>query len=155
MKGKVCVVTGATSGIGQAAATAFAAMGAQISLVARSVEKAEATRRRIQQTTPSAQIDVFLGDLGVQADVRRIGAEMLERHSRIDVLFNNAGVTHLEYRETPDGIETTFAVNHLAYFLLTLLLLPRLRETPGARIVNTASDAYKFGGALDFDDLGC
>lgn len=153
LHGKRCVITGATSGIGQATAIALARAGADLTLVCRSRERGETTRARIHTAAPEAAVDVVIADLSSQDEVRRAAAELLDDPRPIHVLLNNAGVVNLRHSTTVDGIETTFAVNHLAYFLLTLLLLDRLRATPGARIVNVASDAHKFS-RMDFDDLG-
>jgi len=153
MKGRRCVITGATSGIGEATAAALARAGADLTLVCRSAERAEATVRRIREAAPGAQVDLVLADLSSQAEIRRAAAEILADPRPIHVLLNNAGVVHLSRTTTVDGIETTFAVNHLAYFLLTLLLLDRVRESADARIVNVASEAHRFT-SMDFDDLG-
>jgi NAD(P)-dependent dehydrogenase (short-subunit alcohol dehydrogenase family) len=153
LTGKTAVLTGATSGIGQAAASELAARGARLVLVARNPARADDAIAAIRSRTPGAAVEVVRGDLASLRDVRSAAADVLVRCPRIDVLFNNAGVVKLHREVTLDGYEATFAVNHLAYFLFTSLLLDRLRATPGARIVSTASDAHKFGGALDFDDL--
>ena len=152
MAGKTCIVTGGTSGIGEAAALALARKGADIAILCRSKERGVATRERIESETGRACVRLFYGDMERLDDMRRVGGEMREALPRIDVLLNNAGVTMLGRSETPDGFETTFAVNHLAPFLLTHQLLPRLLETPGARIINTASGAHKFA-RFDLDDL--
>jgi NAD(P)-dependent dehydrogenase (short-subunit alcohol dehydrogenase family) len=152
MADRICVITGATSGIGRAAALALAREGLRLALVARSREKAEATAREIARATPGAAVEVFVADLAVAAQIRRVAGELLARLPRIDVLLNNAGIVNLRREETPDGLEATFAVNHLAYFLLTNLLLDRLRASAPARIVSVASDAHRFG-KLDLDDL--
>lgn len=151
--GRVVVVTGATSGIGRAAATAIARSGARLVLVARDAARAAATVDEIGRATGNRDVDVVLGDLAVQADVRAVAETVGARHPRIDVLLNNAGVVHLKRTTTPDGIETTLAVNHLAPFMLTLLLRDALRAAAPARIVTVASEAHRFG-RLDFDDLG-
>jgi NAD(P)-dependent dehydrogenase (short-subunit alcohol dehydrogenase family) len=151
--GRTFVVTGATSGIGLAAATALAAQGARLALVARSPERAEDARRAIRARAPDAEVELHLADLGSLAAIRRVAPQILARHPRIDVLLNNAGVFQLRRRTTADGFEAMFGVNHLGHFLLTKLLLDRLRATPGARIVSVASEAHRFGGPLDFDDL--
>jgi NAD(P)-dependent dehydrogenase (short-subunit alcohol dehydrogenase family) len=152
MPSKVCVLTGATSGIGRAAASALARQGYALALVCRSREKGERTAAELRTETPGAAVSLFLADLGEQADVRRVAGELLAALPRIDVLLNNAGIVNLAREETPDGREATFAVNHLAYFLLTDLLLERLRASAPARIVSVASDAHRFG-RLDLDDL--
>jgi NAD(P)-dependent dehydrogenase (short-subunit alcohol dehydrogenase family) len=153
LAGKRVVLTGATAGIGQAAAEFFAEAGADLLLVARNAERAEQTTQRLRERRPDCRVDLVLADLASQKQVRRAADEILAACPKIDVLFNNAGLVTLKRSETEDGIESTFAVNHLAYFLLTNLLAPRLRETPRARIVLTASDAHRFAGPLDFDDL--
>ena len=149
----VVVVTGGTSGIGRAAALEIAKTGARLVLVARDEARARATLDEIARTTGNRNADVVLGDLGRQADVRAVAETLCARHPRIDVLLNNAGVVNLKYTTTPDGIESTFAVNHLAYFMLTLLVRGSLAAAPHARIVNVASDAHRWG-RIDFDDLG-
>ncbi len=154
LRGKTALVTGATNGIGRASARALARMGARVYLVARDAGRAEDTRAEIESESPDADPRVLLADLGSQADVRRAAAEFLATHEPLHILLNNAGVMQLARSETGDGIETTFAVNHLAYFLLTNLLVERIRESAPARIVNVASDAHRMGGPLDFDDLG-
>jgi NAD(P)-dependent dehydrogenase (short-subunit alcohol dehydrogenase family) len=154
LRGKTALITGATNGIGRASAHALARMGAKLFLVARDSRRAEETCAEIRRETPGAELHVLLADLGSQADVRRAAAEFLATGESLQLLLNNAGVMQLARSETVDGIETTFAVNHLAYFLLTNLLLERIRASAPARIVNVASDAHRMGGALDFDDLG-
>src|SRR5512133_2149482 len=138
---KRVVITGATSGIGLAAAEALAALGARLTIVARNEAKASHAAARIQAAGMGATADVLLADLASQASVRRLGAQVLDRYPTGDVLVNNAG-----------GVERTWAVNHLAPFLLTSLLLDRLTHSAPARIVTTASDAHK-GAHIPFDDL--
>ena len=149
----VVVLTGGTSGIGRAAAVALARRGARLVLVGRDAGRAAETVDHIAETTGNRDVDVVLGDLGVQRDVRAVAEAVRARAPRLDVLLNNAGVVNLRYTTTPDGIEATFAVNHLAYFMLTLLLRDALAAAPAGRIVNVASDAHRWG-RLDFDDLG-
>ncbi len=153
MDGKVCVLTGATSGIGQETAVALAAQGARLVLVCRDMARGEATVAAIRERAGSTAVTLHRADLGVQDDIRRVGTELLAACPRIDLLVNNAGIVNLRYETTADGIESTFATNHLAYFLLTLILLPRLRASAPSRIVNVASEAHRFG-RIDFDDLG-
>jgi len=155
MGGKTCLVTGATGGIGRAAATALAGAGTSMVLLGRDRARTEAAAREIAAVSGNDDIDVLVADLSSQAGVRSAAGEFLASGRPLHVLLNNAGVVMMERRLTVDGIETTFAVNHLAYFLLTTLLLERLRESAPARVVCVASDAHKFaGGRLDFDDLG-
>jgi retinol dehydrogenase-12 len=152
LQGKTCIVTGATSGIGEASAEALALRGADVAIVCRSAERGEATKARIEKRTGTGLRPTLRRGLraaGRRAPGRR-GAR--SRAAPVDVLLNNAGVTMLARSETPDGYETTFAVNHLAPFLLTNLLMPKLLARPGARIVNVASHAHRFGW-FDLDDL--
>jgi NAD(P)-dependent dehydrogenase (short-subunit alcohol dehydrogenase family) len=154
MSGRTCIVTGATSGIGRMTAFGLARLGATLGLVCRDRARAEATVAEIARETGNRDVSVFIADLSSQAEIRRVAAELLARYPAIHVLVNNAGVVHMTYSTTVDGIETVFAVNHLAYFLLTELLLERLTASAPARIVNVASDAHKFTKGIDFDDLG-
>lgn len=153
LRGKTAIVTGATSGLGRASAEQLAARGARVELVARSASKAEAARSEIIAATGNEAVGVVIADLESQAAVRAGAAQILERCERIDLLLNNAGITNIRRELTSEGIEATFAVNHLAYFLFTQLLLPRLCETNGARIVSVASDAHRFSGPIQLDDL--
>ena len=154
MNGKSVMITGATAGIGRAAAFALAEMGADLTIVCRNPSKGEETLAEIQRRYPKGAASMLVGDLGVQADIRRVASEFLATSKPLHVLFNNAGVIQRRRETTADGLETTFAVNHLGTFLLTTLLLELLRKSAPARVVCTASDAHKFsGGSLDFDDL--
>lgn len=153
LTGKTALITGATSGIGEAAALAMAGMGASLYLVCRSPQKGEKTLQTIKQQTGNERIQLLLGDLADLSQVRRIAEEFLNTGEPLHILLNNAGITNTQRRETVDGFEETFAVNHLAPFLLTNLLLPRIKESAPARIVNVASNAHHFVNGMRFDDL--
>jgi NAD(P)-dependent dehydrogenase (short-subunit alcohol dehydrogenase family) len=152
MQGKVCVITGATSGIGLVAAEQLAAMGARLVLVGRDKARGEAAIARIKRRTAGAEIRVHYADLSRLVEMSRLGSEIAAVEPRIDVLLNNAGAMFAARRVTEDGLERTFAVNHMAYFVLTNRLEERLAAAAPSRIVNTASDAHR-GNTLDFDDL--
>ncbi len=152
MKGKTCLITGATSGIGLEAAEALARRGAALILVGRDERRAAAARERILGRVPGATVALRLADLSRLAELRRLAAELLADAGRIDVLVNNAGAFFDRHALTEDGWERTFALNHMSYFVLANLLLPRLREAAPARIVNVASEAHR-GAVLDFADL--
>lgn len=152
LSGKTCVVTGATSGIGEATAVGLVRLGARVVAVGRSRERGEATLARLRAAGGGERVELRIADLASLADVRRLGDEILAACPQLHLLVNNAGVVNLRRRLTADGFEETFAVNHLAYFALTNLLLDRLVASAPARIVNVASDAHRFG-ALDLEDL--
>jgi retinol dehydrogenase-12 len=153
LAGRVCLITGATSGIGKAAALEIARRGAEIVLVGRDPDRAASAQAEIAERTGNRP-EVMLADLASQREVRALAESFLSRGRPLHILVNNAGLLMTRRTETVDGIETTFAVNHLAYFLLTNLLLDRLRASAPARIVNVASDAHRFaGGRLRFDNL--
>lgn len=143
------LVTGATNGIGEAAALELARRGARVGIVARNPQKAEATVGRITEATPSAPVDVFLGDLSLMADVRKVAADVLDRYERIDVLVNNAGIQLGAQRTTGEGLPEMIAVNYLAPWLLTSLLRDHLVESAPARVVVTASEAHRIGWNID------
>jgi NAD(P)-dependent dehydrogenase (short-subunit alcohol dehydrogenase family) len=154
MTGKTVVVTGATSGIGVETAVALAGAGARVVITGRDRARGEAAVEDIKRRSGSQMVELVVFDLGDLSSVRAGAAEILARCPRIDVLVNNAGIVLSDRRVTPDGLEATFAVNHLGPFLLTDLLLDRIEASAPARIVNVASTAHK--GArrgLDFDDL--
>jgi len=155
LTGRTCMITGATSGIGRAAALGLARLGKpSLVLVARSPERAEETAEAIRRETGNDDVTVLLADLSSQAEIRRLADEFLATQRPLHVLLNNAGVFMLRREETVDGLETTFAVNHLGYFLLTNRLLDRIVASAPARIVNVAAAAHaQSGGPLDFDDL--
>jgi NAD(P)-dependent dehydrogenase (short-subunit alcohol dehydrogenase family) len=149
MQGKTVIITGATSGIGEVAAIRLAEQGARIVFTARDKARADATMASLRKANPNADHVLHMADLSTLAEMKRIGAE-LAREPQIDVLVNNAGALFNKRHETADGLEMTFALNHMAYFVITNILRPHLK--PGARIVTTASNAHR-GAKLDFDDL--
>jgi NAD(P)-dependent dehydrogenase (short-subunit alcohol dehydrogenase family) len=151
MSPPVVVLTGATRGIGAAAAVELARRGAEVALVGRDEQRVHATADAARAVS-SAVVHEHVADLTRMADVRRLAAELLDAHPRIDVLANNAGAMFTQRRETDEGLEQTFALNHASVFLLTTLLLDRLTADGGGRVVTTASDAHK-GADLDLDDL--
>ena len=155
MQGKTVVVTGGNSGIGLETAAALAAMGARVLVTARNADKGRAAVADIAQRNDGhAQVQLVVFDLGDLASVRRGAAEILELAPKIDVLVNNAGLVLSERRETVDGYEATFAINHLGPFLLTNILFDRLRESAPARVVNVASGAHRSARkGIPFDDL--
>ena len=153
MQGKVCVVTGANSGIGKETALSLARMGATVVLVCRSESRGTAALDDIKSQTGNDAVSLLLADFSSQQQVRDLAASILEQFDRLDVLVNNAGVTPWERRVTDEnGLELIFAVNHLAPFLLTNLLLGRLKASAPARIVTVSSGAHR-RVALNFDDL--
>jgi NAD(P)-dependent dehydrogenase (short-subunit alcohol dehydrogenase family) len=152
LRGRNIMITGASSGIGRAAALELAAMGARLYLVCRDRKRGAAAIDEIVARTDNREVELLLADLGAQRQVRKLAADFLARNQPLHVLINNAGVVNLSRAITEDSIEATFAVNHLAYFMLTLLLLERLKASAPARIINVASDVHRYG-TLDFDDL--
>jgi len=151
--GKTILVTGATSGIGLEASVLFARKGATVVMVGRDGKKTESCVALVKERSGSQAVRSLLCDFTRQADIRKLAAEVLQTCPQIQVLVNNAGTVFPERTLTPDGIESTFAVNHLGYFLLTNLLLERIVQSAPARIVNVASQGH-YRGTLDFDDLG-
>ncbi len=152
VRGKRVLMTGGTNGIGLAAARELAARGADLSIVARDQARGEAAAAQIGAAGGGRPVDVLLADLSSQASVRQLAAEILERYPRLEVLVNNAGAIYSSRQLSEDGIELTWALNHLAPFLLTTLLLDRLHESAPARIVTTSSDAHQ-GAHIPFDDI--
>ncbi|OGO29040.1 MAG: short-chain dehydrogenase [Chloroflexi bacterium RBG_16_52_11] len=152
MSGKICMVTGATSGIGEVTARTLAQMGATVIVVGRSPEKSAATVNQIKQQAGNSAVEVMLADLSSQKEVRQLVQQFKSRYQRLDVLVNNAGAWLTRYQESVDGIEMTFALNHLGYFLLTNLLLDTLKTSAPARIINVSSYGHK-AGHMNFDNL--
>lgn len=152
MKGKEIIVTGANSGIGYETAKSLAAQGSGITMVCRSRERGEESRQKLIAESGNPNIDLIIGDLSSMADIRQIAETYRHKHDRLDVLVNNAGGSFLSRRESVDGLELTFALNHINYFLLTHLLLDLIKATPDSRIVNVASGAHRMG-TINFDDL--
>jgi NAD(P)-dependent dehydrogenase (short-subunit alcohol dehydrogenase family) len=152
MNGKVVVITGATSGIGQVAAETLAEMGARIVQVARDRERGEAALKRLRERNPGVSHTIHYADLSRLSDMKRVASEIAAAEPRIHVLMNNAGAMFGSRQVTEDGLEHTFALNHIAYFVLTQLLRDRLEASAPARVVNTASDAH-LPFTIDFDDL--
>ena len=151
MIGKICLVTGATDGVGKVTARAMARAGATVIGVGRNPEKVKAVLAEIGDTPGS--VEFMTADLSSQAQVRSLADAFKRKYDRLHVLVNNAGALFTSYRETVDGIEMTFALNHLSYFLLTNLLLDTIRASAPARIINVSSNAHE-GNTINFDDLG-
>lgn len=152
MAGKAVLITGGTAGIGKATAIGLAALGARVAITGRDLGRAEAAAVEIRRETGNPDVRAFSADLSSQAEVRRLAAEVLEAYPRLDVLVNNVGGSWASRHVTADGLEHTFAVNHLAAFLLTNLLLDRLKASAPARVVTVSSAAHSTG-TIDFDDL--
>ena len=151
LTGKLVLVTGATDGIGRVTAETLAVMGASVAILGRNAQKTADCAAAIAQKT-GRKVETLVADLSVQAQVRRAAAEYLARHDQLHVLVNNAGAVFTSRKMTLDGLEMTFALNHLGYFLLTDLLLAALKAAAPARIVNVSSGAHQ-GAQLDFTDL--
>jgi retinol dehydrogenase-12 len=152
MDGKVCMVTGATSGIGKVTARELLRKGAMVVMVGRSQERCDITAEQFRKETGSELVDYLVADLSSQAEVRRLANNFLGRYDRLDVLVNNAGGFFMKRQESVDGIEMTFALDHLNYFLLTHLLLECVQASAPARIVNVSSNGHR-GARINFDDL--
>lgn len=154
LRDKICLLTGFTSGIGRVTARHLAAMGATLVLPVRNAMRGEAIKMEIKSETENDRLYVLQADLSVQKDIRTLAAEFKRRFDRLDILINNAGAVYTERRVTVDNIERTLALNHLAYFLLTNLLLDSLKKSPAARVINVASAAHRnVKEGLNFDDL--
>ena len=152
MAGRTVLITGGTGGIGKATAIGLAALGARVAITGRDLGRAEVTAADIRLATGNPDVDTFAADLSSQAEVRRLAAEVLDAYPRLDVLVNNVGGSWATRHVTADGLERTFAVNHLAAFLLTNLLLDRLKASAPARVVTVSSNAHA-RGRIDFEDL--
>lgn len=153
MKGKVCLITGANSGIGKETALGLARMGATVVMVCRSKERGEAAMAEIMERSGNTSVDLMIADLSSQAQIRRLAQEFKDRYQRLDVLINNAGIGLAERAKSPDGIEMFFAVNHIAPFLLTHLLLDVLKASAPSRIVNVSSFMHAWVKGLNLNEL--
>jgi NAD(P)-dependent dehydrogenase (short-subunit alcohol dehydrogenase family) len=152
MQGKICLITGGTNGIGKSTAQELARMGATVVIVGRSAEKTRQIVEEIRLATSNENVDSLLADLSSQQDIRRLAGDFKSKYSQLHVLLNNAGGAFMTRQLSVDGIEMTFALNHLAYFLLTNLLLDVIKASAPARIINVSSDAHS-GGKIEFDNL--
>jgi NAD(P)-dependent dehydrogenase (short-subunit alcohol dehydrogenase family) len=152
MSGKVVLITGATDGIGREAASQLAGMGAKVIIVGRDQGKAEETVRQINAHSHLGKASYLLADLSSMAGVRKLAEDFLASYFRLDVLVNNAGSAFMRRTLTEDGFEKTFALNHLAYFLLTNLLLDMLKDNSPSRVVNVSSGSHR-SGEINFEDL--
>ena len=152
MRGKVCIVTGATAGIGQATALILAKRGATVVGVGRNPAKNKISTEMIKKESGNQSVEYLLADLSSQKDIHQLAAEFKTKYDRLDVLINNAGATFGDRIESVDGIEMTFALNHLGYFLFTNLLVDILEASAPSRVINVSSSLHKFG-KLDFDDI--
>jgi NAD(P)-dependent dehydrogenase (short-subunit alcohol dehydrogenase family) len=152
MAGKVVLITGGTGGIGKATAIGLAAMGARVGITGRDLARAEHAAADIRTTAGNPAVDAFAADMTSQAEVRRLAVAVLDAYPRLDVLINNVGGFWAHQHPTADGLERTFALDHLAPFLLTNLLLDRLKASAPARVVTVSSGAQSMG-RIDFDDL--
>lgn len=152
MNGKICMVTGATSGIGEVTARALAQRGATVIVVGRNPEKSATIVNQLKQRTGNPAVEFMLADLSSQKEIRQLVQQFKGQYQRLDVLVNNAGAWITRRQESVDGIEMTFALNHLGYFLLTNLLLDTLKASAPARIINVSSYGHKHAH-MNFDDL--
>ena len=152
IENKVCLITGATNGIGQESAKALNNMGAEIVFVARNEEKGNFLKQQLKNDS-GRDATMIIANLSSQAEVKRAANEFLALEKPLDILLNNAGIMNRERNETVDGLEEVFSVNHLAYFTLSLMLSEKLRQTENSRIINVASGAHQFVKDMNFDDL--
>ncbi len=153
MEGKTCLITGGSDGIGYAAALELARMGATVIIGGRNPGKTEGAAASIRRETGNPSVSFLLADLSSQREVRRLASEVKEKAPRLDVLLNNAGAIFLSHETSIDGIEMTFALNHLGYFLLTTLLLDLLEQSAPARIINVSSSSHYSAGNFRLEDL--
>lgn len=149
---KTYIVTGATSGIGKETARGLLKTGGKVLIIARNEKKANETAKELIADTGNSKLDILLADLSLMGDVRDIAKKIIDKYPKIDVLINNAGVTYYKRTLTKEGLETTFAVNHLAPFLLTNLLLDLMKKSAPSRIINVSSEMHK-RGSFDINDL--
>ncbi len=152
MQGKICLITGGTNGIGKSTAQALAQMGATVVIVGRNAQKTSQVVDEIRSATSNTNVDALLADLSSLEEVRRLAGEFKRKYTRLHVLLNNAGAMFWTRHVTVDGLELTFALNHLAPFLFTNLLLDTIKASAPARIINLSSRAHQ-GGRIDFEDL--
>ncbi|MBD3626994.1 SDR family oxidoreductase [Cyclobacterium sp.] len=152
MKEKICLITGANSGIGFETAKELSQRGFRVILLCRSAEKAKSAKKEILKSNPDAGVDLAIADLASQKQIRNVAKEIAASYPKVDVLINNAGSWFSEFRLTEDGIERQWAINHLSPFLLTHLLLPLLLQAEDPRIINLSSDSH-FHGKIHFDDV--
>ena len=152
LENKVCLITGATNGIGQESAKALNKMGAEIVFIARSEEKGNLLKQQLKNDS-GRDSTMIVANLSSQAEVKRAANEFLALEKPLDILLNNAGIMNRQRTETVDGLEEVFSVNHLAYFTLSLMLLDKLKQTENSRVINVASGAHQFVKDMNFDDL--
>jgi NAD(P)-dependent dehydrogenase (short-subunit alcohol dehydrogenase family) len=152
MNGKVCLVTGATDGIGKVSARVLAELGAKVIIVGRNPEKSAIVLAELRSISGNENIDLLMADLAVMQEVRDLAEQVISRYDRIDVLLNNAGGYFTKHEITSDGLEMTFALNHMSYFLLTNKLMELLKYSAPARIVNVSSNAH-YGVDMEFENL--
>ena len=152
MNGKVCLVTGATDGIGKVSARVLAELGAKVIIVGRNPEKSAIVLAELRSISGNKNIDLLMADLAVMQEVRDLAEQVISRYDRLDVLLNNAGGYFTKHKITSDGLEMTFALNHMSYFLLTNKLMELLKYSAPARIVNVSSDAH-YGVNIEFENL--
>ena len=153
LDGKTVIITGANTGIGLETAVDLAKRNARVILACRSVERGETAAVEVRKRSGNDNVEFVQLDLASLDSVRKFAAKILEEEPRIDILVNNAGIVSGSYKETPDGFESTFAANHLGHFLLTNLLLDRLKGAPSARIVNVGAMVFKYIKKFDFDNI--